>query len=92
MHPFHSDKIDLRIWSPSFASLGKPVPQVMQTQGRREESEVEEGVGCGGKGGRIGMARAEMESGRMWAGKSEVRGEDIGRGSLGCEGEGGEVV
>ena len=87
MHPFHSDKIDLRIWFPSFASLGKPVLQVPQTQGRREEYEVEKDVGCGGKEGGIGVARAEMESGRE-GGRSDVRGECIGRGSLRDEGEG----
>ena len=67
-----------------------------QTHGRRGESEVEEGEGCGGKEGGLGVAKAEMESGRMGGGRSEVRGGGAGVGGEGetmrGEGEGGEVV
>ena len=50
-HPFHSRRIDRRIWSPSFASVKKHEPQAVQVKGRREIGSIgEEGGGKLGKG------------------------------------------
>jgi hypothetical protein len=52
-HPFHSIRMDFRIWSPSLASVKKHEPQAVQVKGRREVGFVGE-EGGGGQGGGVG--------------------------------------
>ncbi len=57
-NPFHTIRMDLRIWSPSLASVKKHEAQAVQVKGRRKVGsigEVKEG-GEGGWGGRDGIS------------------------------------
>jgi hypothetical protein len=74
--PFHSSRMDLRMWSPSLASERKHVPQAVHVKGRRgvgswrggKEGVVgREGGGVSMEGRGVARASSRMSVGYCWA-------------------------